>query len=316
MADLYGHSWIAEGNYSGGFSLFFWGDRSSNPQAGLQLTLSGGTATLSDLVDGELETLPFVAYNLAGRYRVLAQQHEIILWLNGHFTVAFNVPERYPFRLGWIGYGGGASSMEVDELFEPTEPIVWGMKDSARSLIDKFLEGRDGYLLEHADGSITVKTLDYPPELGTFTGEYFSSYEQGADDAEWASAMVAYGGEDWVLLVLPDATRLRWTEWQTPYIYDPAGLRSEAMDKLRKLYALRDMRGLQGPLDPRVEPGDKLVIDEIRGIPAGTYLVRSVDVVGKPGAIDMVVTVQRVPDEIPASEWSVVPGIDRPTRGE
>lgn len=269
---------------------------------------------LLDLVGGLLESYP-IEPQASGTWQCYVQQTEIILWLNGQFTCGFSIPERYPFRLGWVSYDSGVASIYADELFEPVEPIVWSMKDTARAMIDRFLEGRDGYLLERPGGAITVRTMDNPPDLGALTGERFVAYEQGAQDSEWASAMVAYGGEDWVLLLLPDATRLRWSEWQTPYIYDPVGLRSQAMKRLRRQYALRDLRSFQGPLDPRVEPGDRLAIEEIRGIPPGEYLVQSVEIVGKPEAIDMIVTVHGLPEPLQESTWPVTPGIDRPTRG-
>jgi hypothetical protein len=157
--------------------------------------------------------------------------------------------------------------------------------------------------------------LEKRDNLGELSGQYFVSYQRAAADQEWASAMIAWGAEEWVLVMEPDADRLRWTQWQTPHIYDRTTLRHRAMRRLRKLWALRDLRVLRGPFDPRIEVGDEVTIASIRGIPAGRYLVRSVEVVGEPTLLDMKLTVQALPDDLTVATWPIQPGIDRPSEG-
>ena len=140
-----------------------------------------------------------------------------------------------------------------------------------------------------------------------------ANFDSGTADN--GDVLIAWGAEEWVLVMEPDADRLRWTSWQTPHIYDRTTLRHRAMRRLRKLWALKDLPVLRGPYDPRVEVGDQVSIAHIRGIPAGRYLVRSVEVVGEPALLDMKVTVQALPDDVTVATWPIRPGIDRPTEG-
>jgi hypothetical protein len=183
-------------------------------------------------------------------------------------------------------------------------------------VLQRLLDGRDAFLRERSDGAVQVTLLERRDDLGVLNGQYFVFYQRAAADQEWASAMIAWGAEEWVMVMEPDADRLRWTQWQTPHIYDRTTLRHRAMRRLRKLWALRDLRVLRGPYDPRVEVGDQLSIAHIRGIPAGRYLVRSIEVVGEPTFLDMKLTVQALPDDLTVATWPIRPGIDRPAEGE
>jgi hypothetical protein len=237
------------------------------------------------------------------------------LWVNGRFVAAFYVPGKTSYRVGAVACDGGVTRLIVPELFEPAEGVVWAMQESARAVLQRLLEGRDAYLRERSDGSVQVTLLETRDDLGELSGQYFVSYQRAAADQEWASAMIAWGAEEWVMVMEPDADRLRWTQWQTPHIYDRATLRHRAMRRLRKLWALRDLRVLRGPYDPRVEVGDEVSIVSIRGIPAGRYLVRSVEVVGEPALLDMKLTVQALPNDLTVATWPIRPGIDRPSEG-
>jgi hypothetical protein len=127
--------------------------------------------------------------------------------------------------------------------------------------------------------------------------------------------MIAWGAEEWVMVMEPDADRLRWTQWQTPHIYDQTTLRHRAMRRLRKLWALKDLRMLRGPFDPRIEVGDQVSSANIRGIPDGRYMVRSIEVIGQSALLDMKVTVQALPDDLVIATWPITPGVDRPAEG-
>ena len=86
------------------------------------------------------------------------------------------------------------------------------------------------------------------------------------------------------------------------------------MEKLRKLWALRKIRFVTGPFDPRIEVGDEVDIDTIRGVPSGTYIVRSVSIMMSDRLLDMQLGLQAAPDDITGATWAIVPGVDRPTR--
>ena len=209
----------------------------------------------------------------------------------------------------------GVQRLVADELFEAAEGLVWPMRESARDVLQRLLEGRDARLRERSDGSIQATLLEQRDDLGSLTGQYFVTYQRAAADDQWASALVAWGAEDWVLVMAPDADRLRWTQWQTPHIYDRETLRKRAMHRLRKLWALKDLRAFRGPFDPRLEVGDELAVSSIRGIPSGRYLVRGVEVVGDAKLLDMNVTVQALPDDLTVATWPIKPGVDRPSAG-
>ena len=117
------------------------------------------------------------------------------------------------------------------------------------------------------------------------------------------------------MVMASGADRLRWVKWETPHIYDRETLRKRAMHRLRKLWSLKDLRVIRGPFDPRIEVGDEVTIDSIRGIPSGKYMVRGIEIVGDPKQIDMNVTVQALPDELTVATWPIVPGVDRPSTG-
>ena len=204
----------------------------------------------------------------------------------------------------------------ADELFEAAEGIVWSMQETARDVLQRLLEGRDGHLRERSDGSIQVSLLEKRDNLGVLTGQYFVTYQRAAADEQWASAMVAWGAEEWVMVSIPGANRMRWTKWQTPHIYDRETLRKRAMHRLRKLWALKDLRAIKGPFDARIEVGDELTIDSVRGIPAGQYMVRSIEITGDPKQLDMNLTVQALPSDVVANAWPIKPGVDQPATGE
>lgn len=312
--ELHGHSWVLDGNYSGSFSLYVWTNTTNPPQAGIRLQMSSTQAILSDVVSGEIMRYP-IAASSAGAFRCQVKKDTIFLWLNGQFVVAFHVPGKEGFRIGSVACDGGVTRLVADELFEPAEGVVWSMQESARNVLQRLLEGRDAFLRERSDGSVQVTLLEKRDDLGTLSGQYFVFYQRAAADQEWASAMIAWGAEEWVMVMEPTADRLRWAQWQTPHIYDRATLRHRAMRRLRKLWALKDLRVLRGPFDPRVEVGDQVSIAHIRGIPAGRYLVRSIEVVGEPALLDMKVTVQALPDDLAVATWPIRPGIDRPAEG-
>jgi hypothetical protein len=203
----------------------------------------------------------------------------------------------------------------ADELYEPAEGVVWGMRESARDVLQRLMEGRDVHLRERSNGSVQVTLLEQRDDLGTLNGQYFVGYKRAAADQEWASAMIAWGAEEWVMVIEPDADRLRWVQWQTPHIYDRTILRHRAMRRLRKLWALKDLRVLQGPYDPRIEVGDEVTISSIRGIPAGRYLVQSVEIKGEPTTLDMQAILRALPNDLAVKVWPITPGVDRPTEG-
>jgi hypothetical protein len=312
--ELHGHSWILEGEYSGPFTLYFWTNTTNPPVSGVKLECTTTTAILSDLSASEIMRYPF-SMPTDGTFRCHVETNTIYLWINGRMAVAFHVPGKQSFRTGSVGCNNGVIRMMADELYEPAEGVVWNMRESARDVLQRLMEGRDVHLRERSDGAVQVTLLEKRDDLGELNGQYFVFYQRAAADQEWASAMIAWGAEEWVMVMEPDADRLRWISWQTPHIYDRTTLRHRAMRRLRKLWALKDLRVLRGPYDPRVEVGDQLSIAHIRGIPAGRHLVRSIEVVGEPALLDMKVTVQALPDDVTVATWPIKPGIDRPAEG-
>jgi hypothetical protein len=315
--ELHGHGWVLNGiGYAVPFSMSFWTDTQNPPQSGIRVqVLSTTSIVVSNIADGtEIMRYP-ISIPATGLCRFRVETNSIFFWVDGRLIVAFHVPGKTSFRIGSVACDGGVINLVAQELFEPAEAVVWGMKESARDVLARLLEGRDAFLRERSDGSVQVTLLEKRDDLGELTGQYFVLYQRAAADQEWASAMIAWGAEEWVLVMEPDADRLRWTQWQTPHIYDRTTLRHRAMRRLRKLWALKDLRTLRGPYDPRIEVGDEVSIASIRGIPAGRYLVRSVEVVGEPALLDMKLTVQALPDDLTVATWPIRPGIDRPSEG-
>lgn len=320
--ELHGHGWVLSGTYSTTLTLYFWTNTTNPPLSGYKIVASTTTITLSDIVSGIISTQP-ISIASSGTFVVRAIKDSIFLWVNGVFVCGIDLPEQVTFRVGSVACGADITYLETTELFEPAEAIVWSMQDTARNVLSRLLEGRDAYLRERSDGSIEVTHLEQRSDLGNFTGTYFVVYEQRSADQDWASAMVAWGGEDWILIIHPDADRIRWTQWQTPHIYDRVTLRDRAMRRLRKLWARKDLRAFQGPYDPRIEVGDELDISSIRGIPSGTYMVKTIEVSGGSTSLYMSVIVQALADSLSTVTWketadpgtSVIPGVDRPGYG-
>lgn len=313
--ELHGHGWVFNGvGYSGTFSMSFWTDTENPPQSGIKLTVSTTQAILSDIAGGEIMRYP-ISIPSGGLARFRVEGDTIFFWVNGRLITAFHVPGKEAFRIGAVACDGGITSITADELFEPAEGVVWGMRESAREVLQRLLEGRDAFLRERSNGAVQVTLLEQRDNLGTLNGQYFIFYQRASADQEWASAMIAWGAEEWVMVMEPDADRLRWAQWQTPHIYDRTTLRHRAMRRLRKMWALKDLRVLAGPYDPRIEVGDEVSISEIRGVPSGRYMVRAIEVRGEPTYLDMKVTVQALPSDLAGATWPITPGIDRPTEG-
>jgi hypothetical protein len=313
--ELHGHGWVLNGiGYETPFSMSFWTDTHNPPQSGIRVQVSTTEAILSDIVSGEIMRYP-ITIPSTGLCRFRVETNSIFFWVDGRLITAFHVPGKNSFRIGCVACDSGVINLVAQELFEPAEAVVWGMKESARDVLARLLEGRDAFLRERSDGAVQVTLLEKRDDLGELTGRYFVLYQRAAADQEWASAMIAWGAEEWVLVMEPNADRLRWTQWQTPHIYDRATLRHRAMRRLRKLWALKDLRTLRGPYDPRIEVGDEVSIAGIRNIPAGRYLVRSIEVIGEQALLDMRLTVQALPDDLTVATWPIIPGIDRPSEG-
>ena len=307
-----GHGWIIEGNYTGAFSLFFWTNSTATPTSGIELRVTTTTVSLYDVSGGLISSYP-TSITTNGSFRCYAKYGAIILWCNGRIAGCLHVPGDNP-RIGAVAVDSGVEDLTIDELAEPVDAFAWVMQETARDVISRLLEGRDAHLHETYDNKIKITLLQTRPDLGTLDGTYFVTYTSGGADQEWASAMVAWGAEDWVLVVEPTADRMRWTQWQAPYIYDKATLKDKAMERLRKLWALRKIRFISGPYDPRIEVGDEMYIDSIRGVAAGSYIVRSIVVKQTDRALDMEIGIQAAPIDIPQATWGIVPGVDRPTR--
>lgn len=313
--ELHGHSWVLDGEYSGDFTVYFWTNTTNPPAAGVMLTVTGSETSLNDVASMEEFAYYPISIPSAGDFRIQVEAKTIFLWIDGRFVAAFHVPGKLNWRVGAVACDDGVTRLVANELFEPAEGVVWAMKETARDVLQRLLEGRDAYLRERSDGSVQVTLLEQRDDLGELSGQYFVVYQRAAADQEWASAMIAWGAEEWVMVMEPTADRLRWVQWQTPHIYDRTTLRHRAMRRLRKLWALKDLRTLRGPFDPRVEVGDQVSIAGIRGIPAGRYLVRTLEVMGEPALLDMQLTVQALPDDLAAATWPIRPGIDRPAEG-
>jgi hypothetical protein len=313
--ELHGHSWVVDGEFSGTFSLYFWTNTTNPPLTGIRMQFTLTEAILSELADSAVISNHPIALPASGTFRCQVTGDTIMTWINGRFFSAFQVPGKSQHRVGAVGCNGGVTRLIADELFEPSEGVLWAMKESARDVLQRLLDGRDAYLRERSDGSVQVTLLEKRDDLGELTGQYFVVYQQMAADQEWASALIAWGAEEWVMVMEPNADRLRWAQWQTPHIYDRATLRHRAMRKLRKLWALKDLRTLRGPFDPRIEVGDEVSIASIRGIPSGRYLVKSMEVIGEESLLDMQLTLQALPDDLVAATWPIKPGVDRPTEG-
>lgn len=307
-----GHGWILEGEYSGNYSLFFWANSTTTSTSGIELRVTTTAISVYDVVGGLISSYP-TDVAASGTFRCYAKYNAIILWCNGQIAGCFYVPGDTP-RIGAVAVDAGVEELTIDELAEPVDAFAWVMTETARDVISRLTEGRDAHLHETYDGKVKLTLLETRPDLGTLAGTYVVSYNSGAADQDWASAMVAWGAEDWVMTVEPTADRLRWTQWQAPYIYDKATLKAKAQERLRKLWALRKVRFVEGPFDPRVEVGDEFYIDTIRGVPAGNYIVRSVTIMMNDRTLDMQLALQAAPADITQATWGIVPGIDRPTR--
>lgn len=310
--NVQGSGWIIEGTYAGAFSLFFWANSTVTSLSGIELRVTTTTVSLYDVVGGLVSSYP-TDISSTGTFRCYAKFNTIMLWCNGAIAACVYVPGDNP-RIGAIAVDSGVDDLTIDELAEPVDAFVWTMQETARNVISRLLDGRDAYLHETYDGKIKITLLETRPSLGTLDGTYFLNYTSGAADQDWASAMVAWGAEDWVMVQEPTADRLRWVQWQAPYIYDKVTLKEKAMEKLRKLWALRKICFVTGPFDPRIEVGDEVDIDTIRGVPSGTYIVRSVSIMMSDRLLDMQLGLQAAPDDITGATWAIVPGVDRPTR--
>lgn len=315
---LHGHSWVLSGEYSGGsLTLYFWTDTNNPPQSGYKVEItqsSGGRAILSNVAASVVERQP-VTIPSSGTFKCRVEKNTILFWVNDQFLCGFVIPGDRTHRVGSVAVGDDVSRIVAKELFSAAEGIVWSMKESARDVLSRLLEGRDVHLRERSDGSIQVTLLENRDDLGTMTGSYVLTYQRAGADDEWASAMVAWGAEDWVMLSVPNADRLRWTQWQTPHIYDKETLRNQAMRRLRKLWARKNVRSVSGPLDPRIEVGDEITVSSIRGIASGKYFVRSIEIKGDDKIVDMQLTLQGLPDELTVATWPIIPGVDIPTEG-
>lgn len=312
---LHGHSWVLDGTYNTSFSLNFWTDSGAPPQSGIQVSATTTETTLYDIAAGAVIFRQPVSIPSSGIFRCQVETNTIYLWINGRLAAAYHVPGKISHRIGAVSCTGGVTRLIADELFEPAEGVVWSMQESARAVLQRLLEGRDAILRERSDGSVQVTLLEQRDNLGELSGQYFVFYQRVTADEEWASAMTAWGAETWVSVIEPTADRIRWIQWQTPHIYDVTTLRHRAMRRLRKLWALKDLRVLRGPYDPRIEVGDQISIAGIRGVPAGRYVVRSIEVVGETSLLDMKVTVYALPDDLVTATWPIKPGIDRPSEG-
>ena len=202
--ELHGHSYVLSGEYGGGgFTLYFWTDTNNPPQSGIKVkvqTAEGGRAILSDIVGGDIERQP-VSISYAGTFRCRVEKNTILLWASDRFLCGFVVPGERTFRVGSVACNGNVTRLVADELFEAAEGIVWSMQESARDVLQRLLEGRDARLRERSDGRVQVTLLEDRDDLGSLTGQYFVTYQRGSADDQWASAMVAWGAEDWVMVM-------------------------------------------------------------------------------------------------------------------
>lgn len=316
---LYGHGWIFSGTYNTTLTLYFWTGKldgmASLPKTGFKVSATTTTVSLINISDNNVLSTQSISIASSGVFKVKAERNGIFLWINNTFVCGIDLPEEETFRVGTVACGNDITSIVATELCEPAEAVVWAMQDNARNVLARLLDGRDAYLREQSN-SVEITHLEQRDNAGTLSGQYFVLYQQVSADQDWASAMVAWGGEDWILVTEPSANRLRWTQWQTPYIYNRSLLRERAMRKLRKLYALKDLRTVQGPFDPKLEIGDEVTISEIRGIPSGSYIIKSIELLGNNTLLDMKLTLYRVPDDLAVTEWPILPGVDVPSTGE
>lgn len=316
--DLYGHGWIITGEYDTTLSLYLWTsklDGDGLPKGGYKLYATTTEISLTNVSDSRTLSSYPISISSTGSFKIRAYGNSVALWVNNAFICAIDLPEQDSFRVGTIACDNDITLIEATELCEPTESVVWAMQDSARNVLAGLLSGRDAYLCEKSN-SIEITHLEQRDDAGTLTGTYFSMYQQASADQEWASAMVAWGGEDWVLVMEPTANKLRWTQWQTPYIYNKTLLREKAMRKLRKLYAKRDLRIVQGPYNPKLEVGDEITVSAIRGIASGKYNIQSIELIGSSNIFDMKLTLQRIPDDLIGVVWPILPGVDLPATSE
>jgi hypothetical protein len=315
FSELYGHGWVVSGVYETLLDLYFWTNINLNsseglPTSGFKLSATSDLISLSDVVSGDIST-QIINIPSSGKFKIKTDNNGIFLWINGKFVCGVDLPYKSDFRVGYMG-AGPSVVLNATEMFEPIESIVWAMQESSRDVLSRILTSRDAYLREKNDGTIEITHFDRRDNLGTLAGQYFTSYGQANADQDWASAMVAWGGEDWVLLLHPDANRIRWVQWQTPHIYDKSMLRNRAMKKLYKLWALKDLRSIEGPFDPRMEVGDEVSISSIRGIPDGLYMIKSIEIRGTNKFLNAKVTLTTIPGELSMATWPITPGIDRP----
>lgn len=318
FAQLHGHSWVFNGTYQNGeIEIGLWTNSTTIPTSGIKIkitTASGGRSILSDIAGGELERHP-VSIPSTGKFKIRAEKGTILVWVNDSFLCGHIVPGDQPFRVGNVSVGANITYFHADELFEACESIVWAMQESARDVLSRVIEGRDARLREKWDGSVQVTLLEKRENSGTLSGVYTATYQKSAADDQWASAMIAWGAEEWVVVSIPGIDRIRWAQWKTPHIYDRETLRKRAMMRLRKLWALKDVRVLTGPYDPKFEIGDEITISDIRGVPAGQYMIRSIEIKGSPKLIDMSMSVQALPPAFDLPVWPIRAGIDFPSTG-
>lgn len=316
--DMNGHNWVFSGTYDTTLTLYFWTSKlgpDNLPKTGYKLQLTSKIATMSNVSNGSMINSQPISIPTSGSFKVKTETGGIFVWIDGVFICGIDLPQSNTFRVGTVACGPDVINILVHQLFEPPESIVWAMQDTARNVLSKLLEGRDAYLKE-SNNAIEITDLEQRDNAGVLTGQYFVQYQQVSADQDWASAMVAWGGEDWVLVMEPTADRLRWTQWQTPHIYDKNLLREKAMKKLRKLWALKDLRVAEGPFNPKFEIGDEVEVNEICAIPLGKYTILAIEILGSNTSLRMKMTLRRIPDELSPSNWPILPGIDIPTKGE
>jgi hypothetical protein len=309
------HNWVFKGTYNTGITLYFWTSKlnsSGIPKSGYKVVLNTTSATLSNVSDSVVINSQPISIGSSGSFQVRTENDGIFIWTNGVLACGIDIPKSDTFKVGTIACGADITNITAHQLFEPPESVVWAMQDTARNVIAKLLEGRDAYLAE-SNNEIRITNLENGDNAGILTGQYFTQYQQISADQDWASAMVAWGGEDWILIMEPTADRLRWVQWQTPHIYDKNLLREKGMKKLRKLWASKDLRTVEGPFNPLFEVGDQVEVTEICSIPVGKYNIISMEILGNNSMLRMKMTLRRIPDEINVANWPILPGIDLPS---
>lgn len=307
---LFGHSWVLRGNHTSlPLTVYLWCNNTNPPTSGYKLYLTTNLVQLINLADNTIvDQAPAAPYSPSS-YTVLAYDQMVAVWTADQFCCAVFLPKDAA-RAGCVGISANAS-LFASELCEVLEASAWSIQDNVRGALQRLVEGRNVAMRERYDGTVEFTTLVAPDSLGTLDHSLVGADLYTEEDTDWASGLVLWGGEDWIVLRAQDADRLRWTQAQSPYIYSPQRLQAHGYLLLRRLWEGRRTREISMKADFRVEPGDQIELTPLRGLPAGLYLVFSVRLRYTKAGVFTELALKGWPQSFPPYTWPATVGSAR-----